>query len=342
MRMPKPWTSTHVALQPPCRTVISSTTTGRLSRPAHGEWLKSSTSWAPRVSEVCLAGGEPFIREDLRELISALSAPDALPLLSNGGLITENCCFSSLHGTLQPRPDFDRWCRPATHDACRGKGPSEAAIRPENPPAQKSGRLPATIHHHNVNELEDIAASSLRPQLPASYKFRRLLDPPRMPGGDAGRRDRAWPWRTLELNKKYQADQRCGGRWPKPDVTKMVKAAAAIGTGLSQRRPVDGCGCTSNKIVPGREGRAILQHAASGSGQYQCRLPSDIWLNHPVMNAMRTRRSISLDSFEYCRVRIHSYCTATPGWPTHHRQVDHPSPSLPAGLSEGRKERCRL
>ncbi|MBN1938841.1 MAG: SynChlorMet cassette radical SAM/SPASM protein ScmE, partial [Candidatus Aminicenantes bacterium] len=55
----------------------------------------------------------------------------------------------------------------------------------------------------------------------------------------------------------------------------------------------------------------------------------DIWLNHPVMVGMRTRRSIPLDGFEFCAgCDYMPYCTGNcPGLAyTITGQVDHPSP----------------
>lgn len=307
------------------------------------EWLKFIDELGRLgVTEVCMAGGEPFIREDLRELISAVVRNRMrFQLLSNGGLITDEiAAFIASTGRCNHVQISIDGAGPATHDACRGKGSFEAAIRGLKTLKRNKVRVAcrATIHHHNVHELEDIA--------------RFLLEDLKLPGfgtNSAGylgscrtharevmltTADRALAMeKLLELNKKYQgrinaaAGPLAEGRmW-----TKMVKAAAAKEPAFHNGGRLTACGCTSNKIAIRPDGAInpcnMLAHLVLGHINVDSL--QDIWLNHPVMNAMRTRRSIPLDSFEYCTgCEFIPYCTGNcPGLAyTITGKVDHPSP----------------
>lgn len=113
------------------------------------------------VMRVCLAGGEPFIREDLPELLEGVVRNRMrFSLLSNGGLIDDEIA-AFIAGT--GRCDYvqvsvDGSC-PETHDAGRGMGSFEGAIRGIRTLQRNAVPVAVrvTIHRHNVHDLENTA-----------------------------------------------------------------------------------------------------------------------------------------------------------------------------------------
>ena len=113
------------------------------------------------VMEVCLSGGEPFSRRDLRELIEAIIRNRMrFLILSNGTLITDEMAsfLASTRRCSGIQVSIDGSI-PTTHDACRGEGNFLKAI--EGIQCLLRHHLPATvrvtIHKHNVGDLEGIA-----------------------------------------------------------------------------------------------------------------------------------------------------------------------------------------
>ena len=113
------------------------------------------------VMSLTLAGGEPFMRKDLRVLLDGIVRNRMrYSLLSNGGLIDDEIA-AFIAGTR--RCDYVQvsvdGSRPETHDSCRGKGSFERAVRGIRT-LQRHG-VPAavrvTIHRHNVDDLEATA-----------------------------------------------------------------------------------------------------------------------------------------------------------------------------------------
>ena len=111
--------------------------------------------------DVTLAGGEPFFRKDLKQLIEGIVANRMrFNILSNGTLITDEMAnfFSSTGRCNGVQVSIDG-SKPETHDACRGKGNFNRAmegircLKKNNVPVQ----VRVTIHRYNVSDLEAIA-----------------------------------------------------------------------------------------------------------------------------------------------------------------------------------------
>jgi len=307
------------------------------------EWLKFIDELGRLgVQDVCLAGGEAFIREDLRELIAAIVRNRMrFNILSNGGLITDEiAAYLASTGRCNYVQISIDGANPETHDAGRGKGSFEAAIRGleilRRNKVNVACRL--TIHRHNVHELEESARFLLEDlKLPGfGTNSAGYLGSCRMHARDMMLTiaDRALAMeKLLALNKKYNgrinaaAGPLAEGRmW-----NKMVKAAAAKEPAFPNGGRLTACGCTSNKIAIRPDGAInpcnMLAHLVLGHINVDSL--QDVWLNHPVMNAMRTRRAIPLDQFEFCAgCEFMPYCTGNcPGLAyTITGQVDHPSP----------------
>ena len=131
------------------------------------EWLKFFDELGRcTVMNVCLAGGEPFILKDLPVLLDGIVRNRMrFSILSNGGLINDKIAsyIANTGRCDSVQVSVDGSC-PETHDACRGKGSFEGAIRGirilQRNEVPVSVRV--TIHRQNVNDLENIAEFLLK------------------------------------------------------------------------------------------------------------------------------------------------------------------------------------
>ena len=113
------------------------------------------------VTEVTVAGGEPFCREDLKELVEGVVHNSMrFTLLSNGTLITdEMAAFLASTGRCNGVQVSIDGSIPITHDSFRGKGNFDKAVagirtlQRHNVPVL----IRVTIHRENVRDLEGVA-----------------------------------------------------------------------------------------------------------------------------------------------------------------------------------------
>ncbi len=96
------------------------------------EWLKFfEVLNRSMVMDVCLQGGEPFVREDIKELIAGIvSNGMRFTILSNGTLITEETAafLASTRRCDYVQVSIDG-SMAETHDVCRGAGNFDRAVR---------------------------------------------------------------------------------------------------------------------------------------------------------------------------------------------------------------------
>ncbi|UCD32331.1 MAG: SynChlorMet cassette radical SAM/SPASM protein ScmE [Desulfobacterales bacterium] len=294
------------------------------------------------VMNVTLAGGEPFFKKDLRELIEGIVENRMrFSILSNGTLITDEMAafiFSTKRcDSVQVSIDGSK---PETHDVCRGKGSFDRAIKGIR--CLQKYRVPVnvrvTIHKHNVSDLEAIARLLLDEMgLPdfstnaASYMglCRQNVDQIGLTV-----EDRMHAMETLlHLNKTY--DHRISAEaGPLAEATMWSEMELARRNG-KKHIPLGGsltaCGCVMDKIAVRADGTIVpctmLSHIELG------RINQDdfkqIWQSHPEMTNMRERCHILLSSFAYCQgCEFSNYCTGNcPGLAyTITGKVNHPSP----------------
>jgi SynChlorMet cassette radical SAM/SPASM protein ScmE len=113
------------------------------------------------VTEVTLAGGEPFIRGDLKEIISGIVRNRMrFQILSNGTLIDDEIAsFIASTGRCNYVQVSIDGSMPESHDVMRGRGSFAKALqglmtlRRHGVPAA----VRVTIHRKNVHDLEGIA-----------------------------------------------------------------------------------------------------------------------------------------------------------------------------------------
>jgi SynChlorMet cassette radical SAM/SPASM protein ScmE len=295
-----------------------------------------------RVMEVCICGGEPFMRPDLDRLLQGIVRNRMrFNLISNGGLIddegaaaiatTRRCSFVqiSVDGASAE-----------THDACRGRGAFAGAIRGIRT-LQRHGipvAVRVTIHRHNVRDLPAIA--------------HLLLDELRLPSfstnsacalGSCLRQadeialttaDRQLAMQTLVALEAHYHGRITANAGPLADANcwdRMEQARRQGAAPFSYGGRLTGCGCPFEKIAVRADGAIIpcpmLAHLVLG------RIGRDdfqqIWLHAPALVKLRERQAIPLQQFAGCRDCGYApYCTGNcPGLAySLTGEIDRPSP----------------
>jgi len=127
-----------------------------------GEWMSFFEELNRlKAMDIILEGGEPFYREDLKEIIEGIVRNRMrFSVLTNGTLITpEMASFLSSTGRVNHVQVSVDGAESAAHDFSRGDGSFLKAVA--GIANLKAGRVPVTvrvtIHKENVRELEGIA-----------------------------------------------------------------------------------------------------------------------------------------------------------------------------------------
>ncbi|EFK06501.1 radical SAM domain protein [delta proteobacterium NaphS2] len=305
------------------------------------------------VMEVCLGGGEPFLRDDLKEILSSLARNQIrFSIMSNGTLITDeiaafiaaskrcNYVQVSIDGSI-----------PITHDEMRGKGNFSRAINGLKTLLRHgiTATVRVTIHKGNVYDLEGIAELLLEEiglnsfsTNSASYMglCRRnaeqiMLTP----------KERSLAMVSLvKLEKKYngrisaQAGPLADGKiW-----LEMERARKEGLLRLPGRGYLSACGAVFGKLAVRADGVMIpcIQLSNIELGKINKDSLVKVWQEHPELLKIRGRRSVHLSSFEFCEGCDYiPYCTGNcPALASNILgKVNHPSPDacLRRFLQEG-------
>jgi SynChlorMet cassette radical SAM/SPASM protein ScmE len=279
-----------------------------------GEWLRFFEELNRNaVMDVILQGGEPFFREDLKQIIEGIVENRMrFSLLSNGTLITSDMA-AFIAGTnrcdgVQVSIDGSI---PITHDAFRGDGVFHKAVQGID--ILRSHQVPAsvrvTIHKKNVDQLESIAEL--------------LLDEIGLPGfstNSAGYlglcrsnseqvqlsiEDRTLAMKTLKnLNQRYEGRiTASAGPLAEASIWHGMIDALNMGTEEPGKGCLSACNGPSDTLGVRSDGVMVpciqLSHIELG------RINQDdlqaVWRSHPELNRLRNRHFIPLDSFEFCR-----------------------------------------
>jgi SynChlorMet cassette radical SAM/SPASM protein ScmE len=307
------------------------------------EWLKFFDELgALGVMKVVIAGGEPFIREDLSVLLDGLVRNRMrFSLLSNGGLIDDTIA-AYIAGTgrceyVQVSVDGST---AAVHDSCRGKGSFEGAVRGIRL-LQKHGirvAVRVTIHRNNVHDLDNIARFLLEElAIPAfGTNSAGYLGTCCVNANDLmlTMEDRKEAMETLlRLEKKYpNRIQASAGPLDEGHAWRRMEEARAQGKpAFHNGGHLSACGCPSSKISIRADGAIVpcnmLAHIELGRINQDSL--AEVWQNSPFLKQLRTRHTIPLTEFEFCAgCSYMPYCTGScPGLAyTLTGKVDHPSP----------------
>jgi len=301
-----------------------------------------------------MAGGEPFIREDLKEIIGGIVRNRMrFQILSNGTLIdddmadflvsTKRCNYVqvSIDGSM-----------PESHDAMRGRGSFAKAMQGLMTLRRRGVRtaVRVTIHRKNVRDLEGIAKLLLEDIGLSSFgtnsagamglcrknaEMVQLTTEERMIAMET----------LLRLTKKYDgrinamagplAEAR--GWWDMEEARNGQKQLTS-----PKRGYLTGCGCYREHLAVRADGVitpcTMLSHIELG------RINRDdlgvVWRDHEALNTLRRRQEIPLSRFSFCEGCPYlNYCTGScPGLSyTLVGEVNHPSPDacLRKFLTEG-------
>jgi SynChlorMet cassette radical SAM/SPASM protein ScmE len=294
------------------------------------------------IMELTLAGGEPFMRKDLRALIDGVVANRMrFSMLSNGALINDEIAgFIASTGRCNSiQISIDGSC-PEVHDTCRGKGSFEKAVGGIRTLQRHGIRVTVrmTIHRHNVSDLADTARFLLEDLgLPGfSTNSAGYLGTCRVNANDVmltTEERQAAMEELLRLNLKYNgrisatAGPLANGRkWARMEKARREGAPPFPGHGY-----LTGCGCPSNKIAVRADGTVVpcnmLTHMELGRINRDALI--DLWQKNQELNTLRERRLIPLSDFEFCSGCPYiNYCTGNcPALSyTLTGEVDHPSP----------------
>ena len=294
------------------------------------------------VMNVCLSGGEPFLRPDLPELLESIVANRMrFTILSNGALIDDSIAMllanSNRCNHVQISVDGSG---PSAHDACRGAGAFDGAVRGIRT-LQRHGvpvAVRLTIHRYNVHDLEAAARFLLEELgLPRfSTNSAGYVGACQRGGADLllGPSQRVLAMKTVQrLAARYpgriQAD---AGPLADASSWQRMEAARASNTeAFASGGRLTGCGCAFSKLAVRPDGICIpclmLPHVELGRINRDSL--SALWRDAEPLNRLRTRSRISLSEFDYCDGCAYiPYCTGNcPGMAyALVGEVDHPSP----------------
>jgi len=290
---------------------------GRNDLPA-GRWLDFfSELEGLAVRSLILSGGEIFMRPDLWRLVDGIvDARMRYSLLTNGTLVTEETLAQFAQGGRRRRLDSIQvsidGSRAEVHDASRGKGSFEKAIRGLR--LLKAAGFPVTarvtVNRHNAGDLENTA--------------RLLLDEiglPRFGTNDAmamgtgcaragsivlAPEQRVEAMRTLaRLEKAYPGRiSATAGSLALWHMFREMEEAKASGRKTRRWKMgcLSSCGCMFAKLAVHHDGTIVPCNmlAAASLGKIGETPVRSIWQNHPLLKEMRGRGSIPMEQVAGC------------------------------------------
>ena len=275
------------------------------------------------VMEVTIQGGEPFIREDLTDLLAGIVRNRMrFCILSNGSLITdEAAAFIAGTGRCNHVQISVDGSSPEAHDVFRGDGSFVKAVKGIQILQRQGVPVTArvTIHRRNVADLRNLA--------------RFLLDDLGLPAFSTNSVDYMGSCRAdahdmlLTVEERQEAmrvllelDDEYGGRIS-ATAGPLAEARGWRDMEAARRRQdpqwtaggyLTGCGCFFAKINVRADGMMtpcnMLAHLELGMINRDTL--ADVWLNSPILGRLRERQNIPLAQFELCRECPYlPYCT---------------------------------
>jgi SynChlorMet cassette radical SAM/SPASM protein ScmE len=278
------------------------------------EWLKFFAELGSlAVMEVCLEGGEPFYRSDIKELISGIvRGRMRFSILSNGTLIDEKtAAFLAKTGRCNSVQVSIDGSNATVHEALRGKGAFVKAV--EGLYNLKKNRVNVTVrvtvNKYNLNDLDNIAQFLFDGMKLASFstnsasylglcrQFSREIQL------TVDEQSQAMA-ELIRLNKKYKgrisamAGPLANAKtWPQMDKARKEGLQGMPGCGY-----LTSCGGVLNKLAVLSDGTIVpcLQMPHIELGQINRDNLQKIWQEHPELKRLRQRRSVPLSDFDFC------------------------------------------
>lgn len=268
------------------------------------------------VRRVTLTGGEAFTRPDLFELIDGIIANRMrYNILSNGTLITEEVLAQFAVGKRRLRLDSIQvsidGSGAAVHDRSRPHS-FERALRGLR--LLVAARFPVavrvTVNRHNVDDLDNIARLLLEDVGLPGFGTNEAYPCGIMERGaesvmltPAQRRQAMATLTALAARHDGRINASAGPLALARNFRQIEEALAAGQNSLPGRGTLCGCGGVFSKIAVLHDGTIVPCHQLStlhlgtiGAGDLQ-----SVWRAHPLMVALRQRRTIPLETLDTCR-----------------------------------------
>jgi SynChlorMet cassette radical SAM/SPASM protein ScmE len=268
------------------------------------------------VQRVTLSGGEVFTRPDLFDLIdSVVDNKMRYSILTNGTLITEETISAFETGKRRLRLDsiqvsIDGSCA-TIHNKSRPPNSFDRALRGLY--LLHKAKLPVTvrvtINHHNVDDLEKIAALLLDEVGLSRFSTNEAVQmgTARCYGQDViltktERRQAYTTLTTLSNRYKNRISASAGPLAIGQDFAYIEKQIKQGETEINGRGTLNSCGGVFSKMAVLHDGTMVpcnllptLSMGIIGITPLQ-----EAWLHHPSINAVRQRRQIPLHSLPGC------------------------------------------
>lgn len=320
------------------------------------EWLRFFDELGRcAVMNVNLAGGEPFIREDLPELLEGIVRNRMrFAILSNGSLINDEIAsfIASTKRCNYVQVSVDG-STPEVHDSCRGKSSFARAIQgirtlqDNNVPVEAR----VTIHRNNVHDLENIARLLLEDLKLDEFSTNSagVFGSCHKNSADVllTTQDRMKAMKTLlRLSTKYKGKIIASAgpleearRWNTMEIARIQGMPPFYNGGH-----LTACGCPAKRIAVRSDGMMIICSMLPNIclGRINRDSLQETWQKSQKLNQFRSRRSLPLTSFEYCSGCLYiPYCTGNCPGSAYNLigEVNHPSPDacLRSFLADGGK-----
>jgi SynChlorMet cassette radical SAM/SPASM protein ScmE len=280
-----------------------------------GEWLKFFEELRDcSVMEVCLQGGEPFIREDLKQLITGVVRNRMrFSILTNGTLITDDiAAFLASTGRCNSIQVSIDGSMPITHDSFRGAGSFRRAV--EGLKRLLKYHIPAsvrvTIHRRNVHDLEEVCTLLLEDfSLPAfSTNSAGYLGLCRK---NTQQVQLTVEERCLAMKDLLKLARKYPGRisataGPLAEASMWIDMERARRKGLKRGNGggyLTSCGGPLTKLGIRADGVMVPCTQLSGIelGRINKDSLTEVWQNNVELNRFRDRLFIPLADFDFCR-----------------------------------------
>lgn len=265
------------------------------------------------VTDVCLSGGEFFLRPDAKDLMEKLRVSNIrFKILSNGTVITDEIAafIANTHRCNYIQISLDG-ATAEVHDSFRGEGSLKRAIHGLKI-VQKHGiplKVRVTIHKHNVYHLEEIAKTLLEDLRLTSFSTNSASYMGSCIANSAdvmlNLEERMVAMTTLlKLNRKYQNRiVAAAGPLAEAHSWYAMEQAKTGQTNTNQYGTLSSCGWVFSKLAVQADGTITpcKQMPHIKLGKINKVSLAHIWKNHLELNRLRRRRSIPLTEFDYCK-----------------------------------------
>jgi SynChlorMet cassette radical SAM/SPASM protein ScmE len=275
------------------------------------------------VFGVTLQGGEPFCRQDLKDLIKGIVRNRMrFNILSNGTLITdEMAAFLASTGRCDGVQVSIDGSVSMTHDAFRGGGNFLRAIEGIKSLQKHDVHVDVrvTVHRKNVMELEAIAKLLLEDIGLSGFSTnsagylglcRQNAEQVQLTVEERSRAMES----LLRLHKRYDGriSASAGPLAEGKGWLEMEQARRDGREDFPEGGYLTGCNGMMQKIAVRADGIVVpcIQLSHIELGKINKDYLKEIWQNHPELHRLRERHNIPLNDFEFCRECVYiNYCT---------------------------------